>query len=53
MFTGLAAAAVCEVHMMNPIGVDNSERPGTRLGVRTRVRRMVTKLDDLTSSSKR
>ena len=38
---------------MDPIGVDDGEHPGTGLGLRTQVRGVVAKLDDLTSSSKR
>lgn len=53
MLTSLRAAAVCEIHEVNPIGVDNGEGSGAALGVRTRIRGVVAKLDHVTDVPER
>ena len=46
MFAGLAAAAVCKVHVVDSVDVDDGEYSGAGLGVRALFRRMMTKLED-------
>ena len=46
MTTGLTAAAVCEIHEVNPIGVDDGEGSSAGLGIRTCIFGVVTELED-------
>lgn len=52
MFADLRAAAECEIHNMNPIGVENSEGSRATLGMRAWKRGVVTELEDMTGLTK-
>ena len=53
MMAGLAATTECELHEVNPICVDNSERSGTALGACTWIQGMMAELKDETSLPER
>lgn len=48
MLGDLGAAAVCKVQKMDPIGLYDSEGPGTSLRIRALVGRVMTKLEEIT-----
>lgn len=52
MVTDLRAATECEIHDVNPVGVDNGEGSSTTLRVRARECRVMAELEDMTSLSK-
>ena len=53
MFSNVRAAAECEIHDMNPIGMEDGEGSGTALRVCAWEGGVVTELDDVTGLSKR
>ena len=53
MLCNLSAPAKCKLHMMNTVGVEDGERSGTSLGVRTPISGVVAKLKDVTGFSER
>ena len=53
VLTDLAAPAKCEVHGVNPIGMDDGKWLGALSGARTSVGGVVTKLEEVTGLTER
>jgi hypothetical protein len=49
MFASVVTCTECKVYEVNPIGVDNCEGFSASLGTCTPIRRVVTKLENVTS----